>query len=80
MGAGDNAKGNTTGLARLRAWAVNPAEGGKVFRWSEPGAFSRCQVFYRGKVPGHMLDGWCSNLYALANGGRRPGQQRGDKG
>lgn len=69
------------GLARLRAWAINPAEGGKVFRWGTPGDFERCRRFYKGKVPAHMIDGWCANLHKLATGatpGNAPGERRGD--
>lgn len=63
---------------RLRAWAVNPAEGGKIFQWGTPGDFARCQAFYKGKVPGHMIDGWCAGLHKLATGaapGHAPGEQ-----
>jgi hypothetical protein len=68
------------GVARLKAWAVNPAEGGKVFKWGTPGDFDRCVKFYTGKVPGHMLKGWCANLHKLATGatpGHAPGEQAG---
>ncbi len=61
------------GLARLKAWAVNPAEGGKLFKWGTPGDFDRCETFYKGKVPGHMIKGWCRNLHKLATG-HEPGQ------
>lgn len=56
------------GVEHLRRWAVDPAGGGKLFRWGTPGDFKRCQEFYRGKVPGHMIDGWCANLHKLATG------------
>lgn len=68
------------GLARLRAWAINPAEGGKIFHWGQSGDFDRCRKFYRGKVPARMLDGWCANLHRLATGarpGQAPGERRG---
>lgn len=58
------------GLERLRAWAVNPAEGGKVFQWGTPGDFDRCVAFYKGKMADHFLEGWCSNLHKLATGAR----------
>jgi hypothetical protein len=69
------------GLARLRAWAINPAEGGKVFQWGKPGDFDRCRAFYKGKVPARMIDGWCANLHKLATGarpGHAPGEKHGD--
>lgn len=65
-------------VARLRKWAVDPAGGGKIFQWGTPGDFARCQAFYRGKVPGHMIDGWCQRLHMLATGhpaGHAPGEQ-----
>jgi hypothetical protein len=77
--AAASAKGHTTGIARLRAWAINPAEGGKLFQWGKPGDFDRCVKFYRGKVPGHMLKGWCANLHKIATGatpGNAPGERR----
>lgn len=61
---------------RLRAWAVGP-EGQKHFLWGTPGDFKRCQEFYKGKVPGHMIDGWCAKLHKLATGatpGHAPGE------
>jgi hypothetical protein len=66
------------GVARLKKWAIDPAGGGKVFRWGTSGDFQRCKDFYRGKVPGHMLDGWCANLHRLATGAR-PGQAPAEK-
>jgi len=74
--------GEGAGVARLRAWAVNPAEGGKLFAWGTPGDFKRCTTFYRGKVPGHMLDGWCANLHKLATGaspGHAPAEEAAKK-
>lgn len=76
--AAKSAEGHVAGTARLREWAVNPAEGGKVFRWGEPGDFDRCRAFYRGKVPGHMIDGWCANLHKLATGAT-PGHAPAEK-
>lgn len=70
--------GEAAGVARLKAWAVNPAEGGKVFKWGTPGDFDRCVRFYRGKLPEHMIKGWCANLHKLATGatpGHAPGEQ-----
>lgn len=61
------------GVQRLRAWAINPAEGGKIFQWGKPGDFGRCREFYRDKIPARMLDGWCATLHKLATGAR-PGQ------
>lgn len=69
--------GQAAAVARLKAWAVGP-EGMKHFRWGTPGDFKRCQDFYRGKVPGHMIDGWCANLHKLATGAR-PGQAPAEK-
>lgn len=63
---------------RLRAWAISPTGGGKVFQWGTPGDFKRCTDFYKGKVPGHMIDGWCFNLHKLATGAR-PGQAPAEK-
>lgn len=63
---------------RLRAWAVSPTGGGKVFKWGTAGDFDRCREFYKGKVPGHMIDGWCARLHKLATGatpGHAPGEQ-----
>lgn len=74
--------GQAAGLERLRAWAINPAEGGKLFQWGTPGDFKRCQDFYRGKVPKLMLDGWCANLHKLATGatpGHAPAEQAAKK-
>jgi hypothetical protein len=56
-------------VERLRAWAVGP-EGQKHFRWGTPGDFKRCETFYKGRMPAHMIPGWCSNLHLLATGGR----------
>jgi len=53
-------------VARLRKWAVT--EGNKIFAWGTPGDFKRCQVFYKGKMPDRMIDGWCANLHRLATG------------
>jgi hypothetical protein len=60
-----------------RAWAVDPTRGGKVFQWGKDGDFDRCRVFYRGKMPGHMIDGWCATLHKIATGaspGHAPGE------
>lgn len=61
-------------VGRLRAWAISPTGGGKVFQWGTAGDFGRCQAFYRDKIPKHMIDGWCANLHRLATGGFSPGQ------
>lgn len=63
---------------RLRRWAISPTGGGKVFRWGTPGDFARCQDFYKGKVPGHMIDGWCARLHKLATGAT-PGNAPAEK-
>ena len=66
------------GEARLKAWAINPAEGGRIFRWGTPGDFDRCVRFYTGKVPEHMLKGFCASLHRLATGaapGHAPAEQ-----
>lgn len=65
-------------VRRLRNWAVT-GEGRALFNWGTPGAFTRCQRFYKGKMPDRMVDGWCAELYHEATG-RWPGEQRGDKG
>lgn len=65
---------------RLRRWAVDPAGGGKVFQWGTPGDFGRCTAFYKGKIPGHMIDGWCANLHRLATGGFMPGHAPSEGG
>lgn len=65
-------------VSRLRAWAVDPAKGGQVFKWGTPGDFSRCQVFYRDKIPAKMIDGWCARLHKLATGAV-PGQAPAEK-
>lgn len=62
------AEGHVAGLAQLRAWAIDPAKGGKLFRWGEPGDFDRALAFYRDKVPAKMLRGWVANLHKLATG------------
>ncbi len=70
--------GQAAGVARLREWAVNPAEGGKIFKWGTSGDFKRCEDFYRGKIPEHELAGWCANLHKLATGaspGHAPAEQ-----
>lgn len=54
---------------RLRAWAVDPAQGGKVFQWGTPGDFKRCTAFYKDKIPAKMIDGWCARIHKLATGG-----------
>lgn len=54
-------------VARLRAWALGPG-GMKEFQWGTEGDMTRCQHFYRGKMPGHMIDGWCARLHKAANG------------
>lgn len=68
--------GEVRGVARLKEWAINPAEGGKIFRWSEPGDYERCIEFYRSKLPERMLHGWCQNLHIAATSrpaGHAPG-------
>jgi hypothetical protein len=69
------------GVARLKAWAVGP-EGQKHFRWGTPGDFKRCETFYKGKIPEHMIPGWCANLHKLATGaspGHAPAEQAAAK-
>lgn len=75
--------GEAAGVARLKAWAVNPAEGGKLFAWGTPGDFDRCVRFYTGKMPAHMIEGWCANLHKLATGatpGHAPGELHAGRG
>lgn len=63
---------------RLRAWAISPTGGGKVFQWGTPGDFRRCTDFYADKIPHHMIDGWCARLHKLATGaspGHAPGAE-----
>lgn len=63
-------------VQRLRDWATVGA-GRALFNWGVPGDYERCRVFYKGKVPGHMIDGWCATLHKLATGatpGRAPGE------
>jgi hypothetical protein len=65
------------GVARLKAWAINPAEGGRLFMWGTPGDFEKCVRFYTGKLPNHIVKGWCANLHKLATGatpGHAPGE------
>lgn len=65
---------------QLRRWAIDPAKGGQIFHWGTPGDFSRCQGFYKDKMPGHMIDGWCATLHRLATGatpGNAPGEKAG---
>lgn len=70
--------GKAAAVNRLRKWAVSPTGGGKLFAWGTPGDFKRCEDFYTGKVPGHMIGGWCANLHKLATGAR-PGQAPAEK-
>lgn len=65
------------GVRRLKDWAVS-GEGRALLKLDAPGAFSRCQAFYKGKLPGRMIDGWCAELIHEATG-QWPGRQRGDK-
>lgn len=58
----------TAAVGRLKQWALDPAQGGKILQLSAPGAWDRCHAFYRGKVPGHMIDGWCAELIHDATG------------
>lgn len=76
---GEDANPKAAGAVnRLRRWAVDPAGGGKVFRWGTDGDFARCQAFYREKgVPARMIDGWCARLHKLATDawpGHAPGE------
>lgn len=57
----------TAAVERLKAWAVGP-EGQAHFRWGTPGDFARCEKFYRGKMPAHMIPGFCANLHKRATG------------
>ncbi|MBM0203533.1 hypothetical protein JNW90_10705 [Micromonospora sp. STR1s_5] len=59
-------------VKRLRDWALT-GEGRALLQLDAPGAFARCQTFYKGKVPGHMVDGWCAELIHDATG-QWPGQ------
>lgn len=63
-------------VGRLRTWAIKDAR--HIFNWGQPGDFERCRTFFRDKVPGHMIDGWCARLHSLATGAR-PGQAPAEK-
>ena len=64
-------------VERLRAWAIGP-EGQKQFRWGTPGDWDRCTRFYKGKMPAHMIPGWCARLHKLATGAT-PGNAPAEK-
>jgi hypothetical protein len=54
-------------VERLRRWALS--EGGiKHFKWGTDGDMTRCQRFYKGKMPARMIDGWCARLHKAATG------------
>lgn len=69
--------GQLAGVERLREWAVT-GPGAALFDWGAPGDFARCQVFYKDKIPGHMIDGWCATLHKLATGAT-PGHAAGEQ-
>lgn len=58
----------------VRYWAKGP--GAAKIRWGVPGDFDRCRREMAGKVPPHMINGFCSNLHKIATGGR-PGHAPG---
>lgn len=52
---------------KLQAYWLGPKGAAKI-GYGTPGQFKRCQAALRGKVPGHMIDGTCSNLIHKATG------------
>lgn len=54
-------------VERLKAWGVGP-EGRAHFQWGTPGDFNRCVAFYRDKMAGRMVKGWCARLHHAATG------------
>jgi len=73
----ENTPGDARAVERLKRWATEGA-GAALFQWGTPGDFDRCRAFYKDKVPGHMIDGWCSNLHQRATGAR-PGHAPGEE-
>lgn len=72
----ENSPRDIQATERLKRWAIDGA-GAALFQWGTPGDFERCRVFYKDKVPGRMLDGWCANLHKQATGappGHAPGE------
>lgn len=73
--------GQLAGIERLKRWGASPTGGGKIINWGVPGDFARCEAFYKDKVPGRMLKGWCAELHKLATGGspgHAPGVEQAD--
>lgn len=81
-GSEETSPAGAAGAARLRAWAISPTGGGKIFLWGTAGDFERCRKFYRDKMPARFIDGWCANLHKLATGatpGHAPGEVAGKR-
>lgn len=67
-------------VAHGKAWAIDPAGGGKLFAWGTPGDFARAERFYRGKIPAREIPGYVAELHKLATGfapGHAPGETAG---
>lgn len=63
-------------VEKLRKWATSGA-GAAHFAWGTDGSFGRCRAFYKGKMPDHMIDGWCAKLFHEATGDW-PGEHHGE--
>lgn len=59
-------------VERLRAWALSP-QGRAEIGLDGAHPMTACMRFYRGKMPGRMIGGWCYRL-VLAATGRAPGR------
>lgn len=63
----ENSPKDVQNVQWLRDWAVSGA-GAALFAWGTSGDFSRCELFYKDKMPERMIPGWCATLHKLATG------------